>query len=52
MARALGMTVMGTAGSEAGMQLVKENGACFAFNHSRDGYVDEIKVAPSACSNI
>jgi len=45
MARALGMTVMGTAGSEAGMQLVKENGACFAFNHGKDGYIDEIKAA-------
>jgi NADPH2:quinone reductase len=42
LARAAGMTVIGTAGSEAGMKLVKEQGAHHVLNHSTEGYLDEL----------
>jgi len=42
LARAAGMTVIGTAGSEDGIKLVKAQGAQHALNHSRDGYLDEL----------
>ena len=38
------MTVLGTAGSDAGMELVKENGACHTFNHNKEGYINDIRV--------
>src|SRR6201993_3103713 len=37
-ARAIGMTVFGTAGTEDGLKLVKREGANQAFNHSKAGY--------------
>jgi NADPH:quinone reductase len=40
--RALGMTVIGTAGSDKGLQLVKHEGAHHAFNHRNAGYTDAI----------
>ena len=43
LASAAGLVVIGTAGSEKGMQLVKEQGARHALNHSIDGYLDELK---------
>ncbi len=43
LARAAGMTVVGTAGSDDGMKLVREQGAHHALNHSSDGYLDELK---------
>lgn len=43
LARALGMTVIGTAGSEDGLKLVREQGAQHALNHSSSGYLDELK---------
>jgi len=39
LARAAGLTVIGTAGSERGMQLVQAEGAHHVLNHSSDGYV-------------
>ena len=42
LARAAGMTVIGTAGSEDGMKLVKEQGAHHVLNHSSEGYLDEL----------
>ena len=45
MARALGLTVYGTAGSEKGLELVKREGAHRAFLHSKSGYQDEILEA-------
>jgi NADPH2:quinone reductase len=42
LARAVGMTVIGTAGSERGMKLVKDEGAHHVLNHSSDGYLDEL----------
>lgn len=41
-ARALGMIVVGTAGTEAGRRLVSEQGAHHVLDHSRPGYLDEI----------
>lgn len=44
MARAAGMTVFGTAGSEAGLKAVAEQGAQ-AFDHRQAGYFDKILAA-------
>ncbi len=43
--RALGMTVIGTAGSDKGLELVKHEGAHHAFNHRSAGYTDAILKA-------
>jgi len=43
LARAAGMTVIGTAGSDEGMKLVREQGAHHALNHSSGAYLDELK---------
>ncbi len=42
LARAAGMTVIGTAGSEPGLALVKKEGAHHVLNHASDGYLDEL----------
>ncbi|MCD9188606.1 MAG: NADPH:quinone reductase [Pyrinomonadaceae bacterium] len=39
------LTVIGTAGSEEGKRLVKEQGADFVFDHSRENYLNEILEA-------
>ena len=44
-ARAMGMTVFGTAGTDNGLELVKREGAHQAFNHGKSGYLDEIMKA-------
>jgi NADPH:quinone reductase len=44
-ARAIGMKVFGTAGTDQGLDLVKREGAHEAFNHTKPGYVDEIMKA-------
>ena len=41
-AKNAGLTVIGTASSEQGKNLVKEQGADFVFDHSDDNYLDEI----------
>ena len=38
-----GMIVVGTAGTEEGMKLIKDNGAKFAFNHRDPGYLNDLK---------
>ncbi|KAE8291397.1 Quinone oxidoreductase [Larimichthys crocea] len=45
MSRALGLRVLGTAGTPEGMKLVLNNGAHLAFNHREEGYTDEIMKA-------
>src|SRR5262249_29764492 len=45
MARAIGMTVFGTAGTDKGAELVKEEGAHQVFQHGQAGYQDEILKA-------
>ena len=42
MARAMGLTVFGTAGTQQGLDLVKREGAHQAFDHSTSGYREEI----------
>lgn len=44
-ARALGMTVLGTAGSDKGLDLVRREGAHHVFNHSQSGYLEKIMEA-------
>ncbi len=41
-ARALGMVVVGTAGTEEGRRMVAEQGAHHVLDHSRPGYLDEL----------
>jgi NADPH:quinone reductase len=42
LARALGLTVFGTAGSDAGLAAVRQAGAAHAFNHHEEGYTKHI----------
>jgi NADPH:quinone reductase len=42
MARAMGLTVFGTAGTQKGIDLVKREGAQQVFDHSKAGYQEEI----------
>jgi len=44
-ARAMGLTVFGTAGTDKGAALVKAEGARQVFNHSQAGYTDQIMTA-------
>jgi NADPH:quinone reductase len=44
-ARAHGITVLGTGGSDAGLQSVRASGADAVFNHTQAGYLDEIMKA-------
>jgi NADPH2:quinone reductase len=44
-ARAMGMTVFGTAGTDKGLECVKREGAHQAFNHTKAGYQEEILKA-------
>jgi len=43
LARAQGLTVIGTAGTQRGLELVKKEGAHHAFDHTKAGYTDEIQ---------
>ena len=43
-ARAGGLTVIGTAGSERGRRLVADQGARHVLDHTQEGYLDEIKA--------
>jgi len=45
MARAMGLTVFGTAGTQKGIDLVKREGAHHVFDHSKAGYAEEILKA-------
>jgi NADPH:quinone reductase len=45
MARAMGLTVFGTAGTQKGADLVKREGAHQVFDHSKAGYLEEIMKA-------
>jgi NADPH2:quinone reductase len=42
LARAAGLTVIGTAGTDRGRRVVQEQGAHHALDHTAPGYVDEI----------
>lgn len=41
-AKSMGVTAIGTAGSERGLELVREQGAAHALDHTQDGYLDAI----------
>jgi NADPH2:quinone reductase len=41
-ARAAGLTVLGTAGSREGRELIKEQNAHHVFDHASEGYLEEI----------
>jgi NADPH2:quinone reductase len=43
LARAAGLIVIGTAGTDEGLKLVKSQGADHVLNHRQPGYLDEIK---------
>jgi NADPH:quinone reductase len=45
MAHAMGLAVFGTAGTEKGLALVKQEGAHQSFDHSKPGYQEEIMKA-------
>src|SRR5467141_3112419 len=45
MARAMGLTVFGTAGTQKGLDLVKREGAHKVFDHGKTGYQEEILKA-------
>ncbi|KAF7254806.1 Quinone oxidoreductase [Varanus komodoensis] len=47
-ARAYGLKVLGTAGTEEGMKLVLKNGVHKVFNHGKKGYLAEIKEEAGA----
>jgi NADPH:quinone reductase len=42
LSRALGLTIIGTAGTQRGIELVKKQGANYVFDHTKAGYTDEI----------
>jgi NADPH:quinone reductase len=42
MARAMGLTIFGTAGTQKGLDLAKREGAHQVFDHTKSGYQDEI----------
>jgi NADPH:quinone reductase len=44
-ARAIGLVIFGTAGTEPGLELIKREGANHAFNHTKAGYEEEILKA-------
>ena len=44
-ARAQGLTVVGTASTDKGREMVKKEGAHFVFDHTKAGYADEIMKA-------
>ncbi len=44
MARAAGLTVIGTAGTDRGRELVTEQGAHHVLNHRAPGYLEQIKA--------
>jgi NADPH:quinone reductase len=45
LARAMGLVIFGTAGTDPGLELIKREGANHTFNHSKAGYEDEILKA-------
>src|SRR5258706_9578929 len=45
MARAMGLTIFGTAGTQKGLNLAKREGAHQVFDHSKTGYQEEILKA-------
>lgn len=52
LSRALGLKVLGTAGTPEGIKMVLNNGAHLAFNHREDKvYTDKIMVYTHTCTH-
>jgi NADPH2:quinone reductase len=51
-ARALGMVVIGTAGTEKGRELVLREGAHYVFDHTKPGYLEQILEEPGHTQQI
>lgn len=47
--KSIGLRVIGTAGTEEGLKLVKSVGADLAFNHNDKDYVQQVKVCVCVC---
>nr|XP_022323045.1 quinone oxidoreductase-like isoform X2 [Crassostrea virginica] len=47
-ARSRGLRVLGTAGSQAGIELISRNGCDVAFSHREEGYTDKIMEATAS----
>ena len=45
MARAMGLRICGTAGTEKGLELIKREGAHGSFDHTKSGYAEEALAA-------
>ena len=43
LAKRAGMTVIGSAGTQRGLQLVKDEGADHAVDHTQDGYMEKVR---------
>ncbi|MFI5175815.1 MAG: NADPH:quinone reductase [Terriglobia bacterium] len=43
--RAMGLIVLGTAGTDKGLELVRREGAHYVFNHTQSGYLEQIMKA-------
>src|SRR5712691_9480963 len=52
LARARGMKVIGTAGTERGLRLVAEQGAHHVLDHTKAGYLDEIAKLTNGGVNV
>lgn len=52
LARAAGLTVIGTAGTERGRKLVTEQGAHQVLDHSRPGYLDALEGVDVVVENL
>lgn len=48
-ARAFGMRVLGTAGTQGGMEVVRNAGAHSVFNHNSEGYLEAVKEELAGC---
>ena len=44
-ARAYGLTVLGTGGTDHGMDIVRQNGATAVFNHKEPNYLEKVMEA-------
>ena len=49
LARAMGLTVIGTAGTQRGLDLVKKEGSHYAFDHTKPNCAEEILKATGGC---
>jgi NADPH2:quinone reductase len=52
MARWYGMKVFGTAGSQGGLEIAKQAGAHFMFNHNEKGYLEVLKTEADKVGGI